>query len=71
MKKVSLSIVVLVGLVMIIVAADFRSLPLLESQRQQRCVGYTIIEFDKGIDCHGDTIRLVRKNGYAEKVVNR
>ena len=62
---------VLACLVMIIVAADFRSIPLLESRRQQSCVGYTIIEFDKGIDCHGDTIRLVRTNGYAEKVANR
>jgi hypothetical protein len=27
------------------------------------CNGYTIVEFGKGIDCNGDTIRLVKING--------
>lgn len=71
MKKVFFSAVVLVCLVMTIVAADFRSIPLLDGRRQHGCVGYTIIEFDKGVDCNGDTIRLVRTNGYAEKVANQ
>ena len=55
---------------MIIAAADFRTLPyLLEAPpAKNKCVGYTIIEFDKGIDCRGDTIVLTRRNGYAEKV---
>ena len=70
MKKVFLLGVVLVCLLMIIVAADFRRIPhLLEpTLHQKSCVGYTIIEFDKGIDCHGDTIKLTRKNGFAEKL---
>jgi hypothetical protein len=25
--------------------------------------GYTIIEFGVGIDCNGDTVKIVRKNG--------
>ena len=28
-----------------------------------KCFGYTITEFGKGINCKGDTIRLIRKNG--------
>jgi hypothetical protein len=70
MKKVFLLGVVLVCLLMIIVAADFRRIPrLLEpTLNQKSCVGYTIIEFDKAIDCHGDTIKLTRKNGFAEKL---
>jgi hypothetical protein len=28
-----------------------------------KCFGYTITEFGKGINCNGDTIRLTRKNG--------
>lgn len=60
----------LLGLVMIIVAADFRSLPgLLHPPPPDKCAGYTIIEYDKGIDCHGDTIALVRRNGYAERAL--
>jgi hypothetical protein len=70
MKKVVFSAVLLLCLMVIVAAADFRSIPyMLESRpSKSKCVGYTIIEFDKGIDCHGDTISLVRRNGYAERV---
>ena len=27
------------------------------------CYGYTIIEFGKGIDCDGDTVKLVKLKG--------
>jgi hypothetical protein len=68
MKKMFFLAVVLLGLVMIIVAADFRRIPgLLDNPPLKDCAGYTIIEYDKGIDCHGDTIRLVRRNGFAER----
>lgn len=30
---------------------------------KKKCVGYTIIEFGKGIDCNGDTVKLRRVNG--------
>lgn len=30
------------------------------------CYGYTIIEFGKGINCHGDTIRPVKIAGGQE-----
>lgn len=30
---------------------------------KEPCSGYSIIEFGKGVDCHGDTILLTRKNG--------
>lgn len=66
MKKVFLSAGIMLGLVLIIVAADFRRLPALTPERNP-CRGYTIIEYDKGIDCNGDTIRLVRRNGFAER----
>lgn len=35
---------------------------------KKACVGYTIIEASKGIDCNGDTIRLVRTAGFYERV---
>ena len=25
--------------------------------------GYTIVEFGVGVDCNGDTVKIVRKNG--------
>lgn len=73
MKKVFLLAVILIGLVMVMVAADFRRIPdILQGKPPQKtCMGYTIIEFDKGIDCYGDTIKLVRKNGFAEKISKR
>lgn len=30
------------------------------------CRGYEVIEANKGIDCNGDTIQLVRRNGFYE-----
>ena len=30
------------------------------------CRGYSVIEADKGIDCHGDTIKLVKVHGFFE-----
>ena len=67
------SAVLLLCLLMIITAADLRTLPYLLEARpaKNKCLGYTIIEFDKGIDCHGDTIVLMRRNGYAERVSHR
>jgi hypothetical protein len=68
MKKMFFLAVVLLGLLMIIVAADFRRLPgLLGTPQGEACAGYTIVEYDKGIDCRGDTIRLIRRNGFAQR----
>lgn len=66
MKKLFFSVVILVCLVGVM-GADFRTSPQMQSDKKD-CIGYTIIEFDKGINCHGDTIKLIRKNGFAERV---
>ena len=42
-----------------------------ETQIKPRCVGYTVIEVDKGIDCNGDTIRITKRNGFYEIAANR
>ena len=31
------------------------------------CRGYSVIEADKGIDCAGDTIKLVKVNGFFQR----
>ena len=36
---------------------------------RKHCKGYTVIEVDKGIDCYGDTIKLVKLNGFFERDV--
>ena len=61
--------IVFVSVAMIVLAADFRQIPeLLKGEPVRKtCQGFTIIEFDKGVDCHGDTINLIRRNGFAEK----
>jgi len=35
---------------------------------KRNCNGYSVIEVDKGIDCNGDTIKLIKINGYFERV---
>ena len=35
-------------------------------EQKPPCHGYTIIEFGKGINCDGDTVKLVKINGGQE-----
>jgi hypothetical protein len=71
MKKVLFFAIILVCVALIMVTAGFRTIPNLLNPPpdEKKCVGYTIIAFDQGVDCHGDTIKLVRINGFAEKEV--
>jgi hypothetical protein len=32
--------------------------------KKHHCFGYTIIEAGKGVDCYGDTVKLVKSHGY-------
>jgi hypothetical protein len=34
---------------------------------KKTCSGYSVIEVDKGIDCNGDTIKLVKVNGFFQR----
>lgn len=34
---------------------------------KKHCMGYSVISVDKGVDCNGDTIRLMKVNGYFER----
>jgi len=64
MRKIILALSFLTVL-LAIVGADFRrdehSLKVVIPKK--KCVGYTIIEFGKGIDCNGDTVKLIKRNG--------
>ena len=64
MKKVFLLFGIVVMLV-VLLGADIRrkkeaSSPVVE---KKPCYGYTIIEFGTGINCNGDTIKLVKVPG--------
>ena len=66
MKKVVVTLTVLILLV-VMIGADIRrteaQVQPVNAQAKKKCYGYTIIEFGKGINCHGDTINLVRVDG--------
>ena len=62
--------IVLSGALVGFIGADTRSVeetsPSIIVPRKP-CYGYTIIEFGKGIDCHGDTVKLVKVRGGQER----
>lgn len=66
MKKVVSTLCALVML-LVLIGADIRRkdspTTQMVPQKKSRCYGYTIIEFGKGIDCNGDTVKLVKVNG--------
>lgn len=35
----------------------------MEREQATICKGYTIIEYGKGVDCHGDTVFLEKRGG--------
>jgi hypothetical protein len=65
MRKVAITLTVLMLLV-VLIGADIRrteATPTVKPVAKKPCYGYTIIEFGKGVDCNGDTIKLVRVDG--------
>ncbi|MGC3946931.1 MAG: hypothetical protein QM762_20845 [Chryseolinea sp.] len=70
MKRVSLILTLgLVGL--LVMGAEQRGAVQAKEGKKvakKACIGYTIIEASKGIDCNGDTIKLVRTAGFYERV---
>jgi hypothetical protein len=60
MKKIFLLFSIVLMLV-VLVGADIRrekEASLEADVEKKPCYGYTIIEFGKGINCHGDTVKL-------------
>ncbi len=66
MKRVLSLVAICVLLCLMMTGADFRFHQASSEQERRKCFGYTIIEAGKGIDCNGDTIKLIRKEGYFE-----
>src|SRR5688500_3715938 len=65
MKKIFLIFSIVLMLV-VLLGADIRrqkETSLKPEVVKKPCYGYTIIEFGKGIDCDGDTVKLVKVKG--------
>jgi hypothetical protein len=71
MKKIVFTLAVLIVLVMMMsanVESPSGSTALMAPRKP--CYGYTIIEFGKGINCDGDTVKLVKVNGGQQLMVH-
>lgn len=66
MKKGLIIGMVVACLVMLMMGAEFRQSADRENKNGSICSGYTIIEADKGVDCHGDTVNLIKNHGFYE-----
>ena len=67
MKRVLSAVAIIVCLLVMMTGADFRTRATLSSPNlkiKKNCFGYTVIEAGKGVDCNGDTIRLIKKDGF-------
>jgi hypothetical protein len=65
MKKIFLLFSIVLMLV-VLLGADIRrkkDASLMSVVGKKPCYGYTIVEFGKGIDCNGDTVKLVKVKG--------
>jgi hypothetical protein len=66
----SILIVVIVIVTFVLTGANYKSADANPGAKEKKfCRGYTVIEVDKGVDCNGDTIRLVKTNGYFERAM--
>lgn len=57
-------IVSIILLVAMLFGAGLRQFPARDRKKSHACVGFTVIEAGKGVNCYGDTIRLAKTNGY-------
>jgi hypothetical protein len=71
MKKLMSLVAICVVLCLTMTGADFFSRGSVGMELRRHCGGYTVIENGKGLDCHGDTIKLVKKNGHYELAMSR
>jgi len=63
MRHILLIVIVISALML--TSADYKTTDVPSAKKF--CRGYSVIEADKGIDCHGDTIKLVKVHGFFER----
>jgi len=52
----------------LVLGADQREAQIPAKILKRACKGYTVIEASKGVDCNGDTIKLVKVSGFYQRV---
>ena len=50
-----------------VIGADNRESQISAVSLKRACKGYTVIEASKGVDCNGDTIKLVKVSGFYQR----
>ena len=68
MKKVFLLFSVVVVLIVLLGTDIRRKKEAVTVVEKKPCYGYTIIEFGKGIDCNGDTVKLIKVQGGGQQL---
>lgn len=51
----------------LVIGADHRESQAPAAPLKRVCKGYTVIEASKGVDCNGDTIKLVKVSGFYQR----
>lgn len=51
----------------LVIGADQREVQIPVKTLKRACKGYTVIEASKGVDCNGDTIKLVKVSGFYQR----
>ena len=51
----------------LVLGADHRETQISAASLKRACKGYTVIEASKGVDCNGDTIKLVKVSGFYQR----
>ena len=65
-RIITLSLAICAALFM--TGADFLSEKAPTPEATVFCAGYIVLEAGKGLDCNGDTILLVTRKGYYERI---
>lgn len=64
MKKVFLTLMIMIVIMTVIGAGlHHSSVSQRPKPKKSPSCGYTILEYGKGIDCNGDTVKLVKVDG--------
>ncbi|HEX6890980.1 MAG TPA: hypothetical protein VF141_09805 [Chryseolinea sp.] len=51
----------------LVIGAEYREAEIPAKPQKRACSGYTVIEASKGVDCNGDTIKLVKVSGFYQR----
>lgn len=75
MLRVCITFVVLAFLSVVMMGSGFKETDAVvvmtpEPATRPACPGFTVIEASRGVDCHGDTVRLVKRGGFYELASN-